>query len=209
MPTVDVGNAQLVVSAFMLVGGAAQLNLGVGLMRWVPQAGRGTARLIWSSFLVMMPLSGVIGIVYALVTPRLAAISAGPGGPFVFGLVLFGLACAGWVVMVVHDFLLVALGQPWWAVWRNALFAVARIGLLVGLCGVLPLGEFGVVLSWAGPIVVWIAVGTVAIGVLAARVSARAKATGCRAGARWPRSSCPPRSRRPPSRCSTTRSRCW
>jgi O-antigen/teichoic acid export membrane protein len=178
MPTADVGNAQLVVSAFMLVGGAAQLNLGVGLMRWVPAAGKGTSRLVWGSLLLMMPLSAVIGLVYAVITPRLASISAGVGGSFVFGLLVFGLACAGWVVFVVHDMLLVSLGKPWWSVWRNALFVAARIGLLVVLCAVLPLGEFGVVVSWVGPIVVWIAVGTVVIGVLVRKASANATADG-------------------------------
>jgi O-antigen/teichoic acid export membrane protein len=178
MPTADVGNAQLVVSAFMLVGGVSQLNLGVGLMRWVPNAGKGTSRLVWRSLLLMMPLSGAMGLVYALITPRLAAISAGPDGPFALGLLVFVLACAGWVVFIVHDFLLVALGKPWWSVWRNAVFAVVRVGLLVALGGVLTLGEVGVVSSWVGPIVVWIAVGTVVIGVLSRKASARATTEG-------------------------------
>jgi O-antigen/teichoic acid export membrane protein len=178
MPTEQVGNAQLVVSAFQLIGGIAQLNIGVALMLWVPKAGRSTSRLIWASTLVMMPLSAVVGLVYALVTPRLAEITAGPGGSFVLGLLLFVLACAGWVMFVVHDMLLVALEKPWWAVWRNAVFVVVRLGLLVALCGLLPLGDFGVVLSWIGPIVVWIAVGVVVIAMLARRISARSTTDG-------------------------------
>jgi O-antigen/teichoic acid export membrane protein len=178
MPTADVGNAQLVVSAFMLVGGVSQLNLGVGLMRWVPNAGQGTSRLVGRSLLLLMPLSGAIGLVYALITPRLAAISAGPDGPFALGLLVFVLACTGWVVFIVHDFLLVALGKPWWTVWRNGLFVVVRLGLLVALGGVLTLGEFGVVMSWVAPIVVWIALGTVLVGVLSRRATARATTDG-------------------------------
>jgi O-antigen/teichoic acid export membrane protein len=178
MPLEQVGNAQLVVSAFILVGGAAQLNLGVGLMRWVPRAGRGTSKLVWGALLLLMPLAGVVGLVYALFTPRLAAISAGPGGLFAFGVLVFVLACSGWGVFVVHDFLLVALGKPWWSVWRNAIFAVVRIALLVVLGGTLALGEFGVVLSWVGPIVVWIVAGSLAIAVLTRKVTARATGDG-------------------------------
>jgi O-antigen/teichoic acid export membrane protein len=173
MSTAEVGNAQLVVSAFIMVGGAAQLNLGVGLMRWLPQAGKHTGRLVWSSLLLIMPLSGLVGLVYALLTPRVAAISAGPDGPFALGLLFFVLAAAGWGVFVVHDFLLVAMGKPWWAVWRNGLFAVVRIALLIAL-GAAGLGAYGLVLSWVGPIVAWVAIGSGVIVLLTRRVSARA-----------------------------------
>ena len=174
MTTTEVGNAQLVVSAFILVGGAAQLNAGVSLMRWVPQAGTGTSRLVMRTLLVIMPLSGLVGLVYALITPRLASIPAGPDGLFVVGLLLFVLACAGWGVFPVHDYLLVVLRKPWWAVWRNGLFAAVRIPLMILLGGVAGLGAYGIVLSWVGPIVVWIAVGTLVIAVLSRRISAAA-----------------------------------
>lgn len=174
MPTASVGDAQLVVSTFILVGGAAQLNLGVGLMRWIPAAGCSTSKLVWSSLVVIMPLSGLVGIVYALFAPRLATISAGQDAPFVVGLLLFALACAGWGVFPVHDFLLVALGKPWWAVWRNAIFAVTRLALLVLLGGVVALGSYGIVLSWIGPIVLLIATGSVVIYLLTRQVNGRA-----------------------------------
>jgi O-antigen/teichoic acid export membrane protein len=163
MTTGQVGDAQLVVSAFILVGGAGQLNLDVGLMRWIPGAGSHTGRLVWRSLLLIMPLSALLGLLYVGLAPRLATVTAGPGAPFLLGAVLFALACAGWGVFAVHDAALVALGRPWWAVWRNGLFAVARIALLVVLGGVAGLGAFGVVLSWIGPIVVWVAVGSLAI----------------------------------------------
>jgi O-antigen/teichoic acid export membrane protein len=175
MSTTEVGNAQLVVSAFILVGGAAQLNLGVGLMRWVPQAGKRTSKLVWNALLLVMPLSGLVGLVYALFTPRLADVPAGPGGLFVVGLLLFVLASAGWGVFPVHDFLLVALGKPWWAVWRNGLFAAVRIPLMILLGGVAGLGAYGIVLSWIGPVVVFIALGSLVIAVLTRRASASAR----------------------------------
>ncbi|WP_142060939.1 lipopolysaccharide biosynthesis protein [Pseudonocardia kunmingensis] len=173
MTTTEVGNAQLVVSAFILIGGAAQLNIGIGLMRWLPGAGRHTGRLAWRALLLVMPLSAVVGLVYALITPRLASISAGADGAPGVGMLVFVLACAGWGAFALHDFLLVAVGKPWWAVWRNGLFAVVRIGLLVAL-GVAGLGAYGVVLSWVGPLVVGTVLGSALIAVLTRRISARA-----------------------------------
>lgn len=167
MSTAEVGRAQQVVTAFMLIGGAAQLNLGAGLLRWIPTAGRHTSRLIWTSLLLIMPLSGLVGLVYALAVPEIGETSAG-AAPFVFGLVLFVLACAGWGVFVVHDFILVALHRPWWALWRNILFSATRLALLLGLV-LAGLGAQGVVLSWAVPIVLLTVVGSLVIAVLAHR----------------------------------------
>jgi len=171
--TAQVGQASQVVSAFILVAGAAQLNLGVGIMRWLPAAGRWTGRLVWSSLLLIMPLSGLLGLVYVLFLPDLARTAAGDG-PVGWGVLLIVLATAGWGVFVVHDFTLVAIGKPWWAVWRNALFAVVRIGLMIAL-GLMGLGAQGIVLSWVGPIVVWVVIGSLVLLVLTRRVSRNAE----------------------------------
>lgn len=170
MPQAEVGRATEFVSAFQLIGGAAQLNLGIGLMRWLPGAGRRSVRLVWASLLVIMPLSGLVGLVYGVIVPSIAQTAAGAGS-FGFGLLLLVLACAGWGVFVVHDFIVVALGRPWIAVWRNGTFAVVRIGLLL-LLGSAYLAE-GVVLSWVVPIVVWVAGGSVVIWFMVRRYAAR------------------------------------
>ncbi len=165
----QVGQASQVVSAFILVAGAAQLNLGVGILRWLPQAGHRTTTLVWGSLFLIMPLSALVGLVYVLILPDLARTSAGTG-PFALGVLFFVLATAGWGVFVVHDFILVAIGKPWWAVWRNGLFAIVRIGLLIAL-GIAGFGAQGIVLSWVGPIVVWILGGSLVIAVLVRRAS--------------------------------------
>jgi O-antigen/teichoic acid export membrane protein len=171
LPQAQVGLAAAVVSAFMLVGGIAQLNLGLALMRWLPVAGRYAGRLVWRSLLTIMPLAGIAGTVYVLVVPDLARAAAGPDGPIVIGAVVFASAVAAWGVFVVHDYVLVAVGRPWWSVWRNGLFAVVRLGLLIVLGSAL--GAQGVVLSWAGPLVVWIAVGSLVLAVAVRRFSRR------------------------------------
>lgn len=169
MPQDEVGRATEFVSAMQLIGGAAQLNLGIGIMRWLPGAGRKSVRLVFGSLLLIMPLSGLAGLVIGLVVPRVAEVAAGDG-PFALGLLLLVLGCAGWGVFVVHDFVMVAVGRPWIAVWRSGTFAVARIGLLAALGA--GLASQGMVLSWVVPVVVWISVGTVVLWFLVRRFAA-------------------------------------
>jgi O-antigen/teichoic acid export membrane protein len=169
MPQEEVGRATEFVSAMQLIGGAAQLNLGIGIMRWLPGAGRKSVRLVFGSLLLIMPLSGLAGLVYGLLVPRVALVAAGEG-PFGLGLLLLVLGCAGWGVFVVHDFVMVAAGRPWLAVWRSGTFAVARIGLLAVLGA--GLASQGMVLSWVIPVVVWIGVGTIVLWFLVRRFAA-------------------------------------
>ena len=175
MTPAEAGDAQLVVSAFMLVGGAAQLNLDVGVMRWLPAAGNRTSTLIGTATAVIVTLALALSLGYALLTPRLTAVSGGEEGFSGLGLMLFVLVAVGWGVFTLHDFALVALGRPWWAVWRNGVFAVVRLSLLIVLGGVFALGGQGIVLSWVLPVVLWIAVGALVIALLARKVSAAAR----------------------------------
>lgn len=169
LPQAEVGHAAAVVSAFILIAGIAQLNLGLGLIRWLPVAGRHASPLVWRSLLLIMPLSAAAGLGYTLFVPDLARTATGPDGSLLLGMCLFALAAAGWGVFVVHDYILVAIGKPWWTVWRNGLFAAVRIALLVVLGSAL--GAQGVVLSWVGPIVVWIVVGSLVLLVVVRRFS--------------------------------------
>lgn len=168
MPQEEVGKASEFVSAMQLIGGAAQLNLGIGLMRWLPGAGRRSVRLVFGSLLLIMPLSGLLGLIYGSLVPSI--VETAGGGSFTWGMVLFVLACAGWGVFVVHDFVMVAIGRPWVAVWRNGTFAVVRIGLLLALGSAL--AAEGLVLSWAVPVVLWVAVGTVMLWFMTRRFAA-------------------------------------
>ncbi|ANY07566.1 lipopolysaccharide biosynthesis protein [Pseudonocardia sp. HH130630-07] len=169
MPQAEVGRATEFVSAMQLIGGAAQLNLGIGIMRWLPGAGRKSVRLVFGTLLLVMPLSGLAGLVYGLVVPRVAEVAAGDR-PFAWGLALLVLACAGWGVFVVHDYVLVATGRPWLAVWRGGTFALTRV-VLLGVLGAAFAAE-GMVLSWAIPVVLWTAAGTVLLWVVVRRFAA-------------------------------------
>ncbi|MGH3586334.1 MAG: lipopolysaccharide biosynthesis protein [Pseudonocardia sp.] len=174
LPQAEVGLAAAVVSAFILIAGITQLNLGLGLIRWLPVAGRHAPPLVWRSLLLIMPLSALVGLGYVLAVPDLARTAAGTDWPLAVGMCLFALATAGWGVFVVHDYILVAIGKPWWTVWRNGLFALVRITLLVVLGTAF--GAQGVVLSWVGPIVVWIAMGSLVLLVVVRRFARQGRA---------------------------------
>ena len=169
----DIGKAAEVVAAILMIGGIAQLNLSVGMLRWIPGAGRYTARLTWVGMLTVIPLGALAALVCVVVLPSIGATAAG-GLPWWVGAGLFVVVTAGWTVFVVHDTLLVALGKPWWAVGRNALFAAVRLGLMIVL-GLVGLGAQAIVLSWVLPIVVWIGLGSVALVVMTRAVSRRSR----------------------------------
>ena len=169
----QVGQAAKVVAAFILIAGICQLNVSVGTLRWIPTAGRLTGKAVWTALMLIMPLGAVIALIYVLVLPDIGYTAAG-SWPFWVGVVLFVASSAGWTVFVVHDTILVAIGKPWWAVWRNALFAAVRLGLMVVL-GLVGLGAQAIVLSWVLPVVVWIVLGSLVLVVMTRAVSLRAR----------------------------------
>ena len=160
MPQEAVGYASAFVSAFLLVAGTAQLNLDAGVMLWMPKAGRKAPLLFWRSHALIIPACLAVGLVYVLLlVPSLAATGAGPDGPPALGVLMFVVAATGWGLWGIHDYTLVVVGKPWWATWRNVIFAVVRIGLLLALGVGLGLGAQGIVLSWVLPIAVWTVAG--------------------------------------------------
>src|SRR6476619_3795977 len=84
----EIGRAAEVVAAILMIGGVAQLNLSVGILRWLPGAGRFTARLSWAGMLTVIPLGAFAALVCVLVLPSIGATAAG-GLPWWVGAGLF------------------------------------------------------------------------------------------------------------------------
>jgi hypothetical protein len=166
VPVAVLGEAQLVVSVLLLVGGLAPLTI------W-PMRRRRPGSLAWMALLLVLPLAALVGLGCALLVPRLGAVATGPGVAPIIGLLLVALGCAGRGVLATHDILLAAAGKPRWAVWPSALFAPAQIGALIALCAVAGLGTYGAVLSWLGPIGVWAVLGVAVVPVLVRRAPAQ------------------------------------
>lgn len=176
---VELGTATAFVSAFLLVAGVTDLNLGVGLLRWLPRAGGAAAALTARAAITVLGLAGVGGALYLLL-PEASLIvdaAAGPGGGAGerwVGAAVFVLAAMLWAVFQQQDFVLVGLGSGWWAPARTGVFALARLGILIGAGGALT--TTGVVASWVLPTAMCVLLAAVQTRRLVARAAARPRA---------------------------------
>ena len=153
MPQAEVGEASAFVSAFLLIAGFAQMNLGAALLRWLPRAGNDSATLVLRCTAVVVA-TGTAGAAICLVLPWSELIfkaSTGSTAPSVTGWLIFTAAVVAWVVLQIQDFALVGLGRAWWATARNVVVAGLRLAILVALGS--GLTAQGAVWSWLVPLV--------------------------------------------------------
>lgn len=162
VPVAVLGDAQLVVSVFLLVATLAPVAIR-------PMRRQRPARVAWMAPLLVVPPAALVGLGCGLVVPRIAAAGTGPGAVPVPGLLVVAIGCAGGGIVAAHDVVLAAAGRPRWVIWRSALLAAVQIGALVALCAVAGFGAFGAVLSWLGPIAVAAVLGLAAVPVLVRR----------------------------------------
>ncbi|MDL5160131.1 hypothetical protein [Actinomycetospora termitidis] len=147
----QLGTAAAFVSATLLVAGCTDLNLGIGLMRWLPRAGGAARVLVLRGAGTVAGLAGLVALVYVLLPHSSLVVdaAAGPDGDRAVAAGLFVLTAMLYAVFQQQDFVLVGLGRPWWAPSRIGLFAVARLAVLLGLGATLT--TVGVVWSWLLP----------------------------------------------------------
>ncbi|MBB4684451.1 hypothetical protein [Amycolatopsis jiangsuensis] len=160
LPPEAVGRASAFVSGFVLIAGIAQLNVGLGLLRWLPGAGGRTAGLVGRGYLVVAVAAAVGGLVFVLLP---VGRQAAPG-PLA---ALFVLASVCWAMFQLQDYVLAALGRVWWVPLFNGAFGLVRVAVLPVLGAAL--GSLGVLTSWVGPTVVCTALASVLVFLQARR----------------------------------------
>jgi O-antigen/teichoic acid export membrane protein/aminoglycoside phosphotransferase (APT) family kinase protein len=140
-----VGLNSVALSAMMLLGQLALLNLNYVLLRFLPVAGGGTRRLVLGAYCVSGALSGIAATVFVL--------GAGLWAPALLAhtgrtqLMLFIVpATVVWTIFLLQDFVLTAVKRATVVPVENAVFAVLKIALLVA--AVATLQEDGVAASW-------------------------------------------------------------
>lgn len=169
-----IGEVSAFVSAFLLIAGLTEFNLGVALLRWMPAAGRGTATVVTRSFLAAAVACAVAAPLYLLLPGAQVILLAAGGGAT--AVALFALATVGWGILHLTDFAFVALGHPWWSVARNLVLGAGRIVLLLALgAGV---ASSNLVRAWAVPITVCAVTFGAASVVMAVRRSRSPAAAG-------------------------------
>jgi len=142
LPQDAVGRASAFVSGFILVAGIAQLNVGLGMLRWLPRAGGRTGRLVGRGYL-LVAVTAAAGALVFLLLPVGSRIAPGTTA------LLFAAACVGWALFQLQDSVLAALGRVWWVPLFNGAFGFARVLALPALGAAM--GTLGVLYSWILP----------------------------------------------------------
>jgi O-antigen/teichoic acid export membrane protein len=140
----EVGQNAAAISAMTLVSGVCSLGLSSVLVRYLPIGGTAVKRLVFGSYALTAGLSLVFGALVAATSnvwsPTLDFLQQPDW------LVGFTLATAGMTIFTLQDSVLTGLQAARWIPLENALYAGAKLILLVALAALLPT---------AGPFVAW------------------------------------------------------
>jgi O-antigen/teichoic acid export membrane protein len=145
-----VGFSSAALSAMVFLSGVSQLSLSGVLVRFIPQAGQQTARLVGSSYLLSallaVPACFIFFVGLDWWTPSLHSLLNTP-----WKLMFFTLATMSWSIFVLQDSAFAGLRQSVWVPLENAFFAFAKIGLLLLFVSLIP--KVGVFASWIIPVI--------------------------------------------------------
>jgi alpha-beta hydrolase superfamily lysophospholipase/O-antigen/teichoic acid export membrane protein len=148
-PVSAVGRAGALISAVSLLAGIGQLNLSGALMRFLPEAGPHSRRLV----LLAYGGSATISILVTCVAGVGVHFLTQPGSALRIPLaasILFVLSVAATVVFSLQDNVLIGLGRTLWVPIENGLFGIAKAVLLFALVA---LGGWGAIFaSWMLPL---------------------------------------------------------
>ncbi len=140
-----VGLNSALISAMLFLAGISQLSLNSVLIRFVPQAGTATRRLVIYSYLLSMAVAAVIGFIFTLRLsvwePALVTVNIGTQWQ-----TSFILATVLWCIFTLQDSALAGLRQAVWVPLENTVFALAKILLLVELAGTMQ--SAGIFTAW-------------------------------------------------------------
>lgn len=129
-----VGFASAAISAMMLLGTVGMLGLGTLLIGELPRQQGKEISLINAALILVGGVAGCIGIIYALVAPYLSRDFQALSASFA-DIALFAVGVSLTAITLVLDQALIGLLRGELQLWRNALFAAAKLAVLfvVGL----------------------------------------------------------------------------
>lgn len=143
-----VGRNSAEIQAIMFVSGLTAINYM--LIRFVPQTGRRTGRLVLGSYALGSFTGGVIGLGFLLTLgvwgPSFSRLGApGPALWFIAGVLV-------WNVFTLQDGVFTGLRRAGWVPIENALFGVVKIAMLIPFATLSP--DDGIVLSTVIPVII-------------------------------------------------------
>jgi len=149
-----IGATAGLLAAMEIVAAVANLGLRTALVRFVPALGDRAARVVAVSYavagLTALAGAGVFVLVHERWFPELDLLDQPAGITF------FLLSCVLWVIFSLQDSVLIGLRKAAWVPTENALYALAKLALLVGLTA--PLPRWGVYVSWTAPLLAMVVV---------------------------------------------------
>jgi len=149
-----IGATAGLLAAMEIVAAVANLGLRTALVRFVPALGDRAARVVAVSYavagLTALAGAGVFVLVHERWFPELDLLDQPAGITF------FLLSSVLWVIFSLQDSVLIGLRKAAWVPTENALYALAKLALLVGLTA--PLPRWGVYVSWTAPLLAMVVV---------------------------------------------------
>lgn len=156
-----VGQGSAAIAAMKLLAGVTAVTLTGALARFIPVAGRATARLIFRTYagssVVVAVAAGIFLLTLNLWGPSYRFLHGPLHGTF------FVLAVVAWSLLTLQDGVLTGLRSALWVPVGNTVFSAVKLALLVGLATAIP--AYGVFVSWVGAI----ALSVVPLGILVFR----------------------------------------
>ncbi|WP_327410162.1 lipopolysaccharide biosynthesis protein [Streptomyces sp. NBC_01281] len=156
-----VGQGSAAIAAMKLLAGVTAVTLTGALARFIPVAGRATARLIFRTYagssVVVAFAAGIFLLTLNLWGPSYRFLHGPPHGTF------FVLAVVAWSLLTLQDGVLTGLRSALWVPVGNTVFSAVKLALLIGLAAAVPTS--GVFVSWVAAI----ALSVVPLGILVFR----------------------------------------
>jgi O-antigen/teichoic acid export membrane protein len=129
-PAAEVGRASAAVSAMTMLAAVLQLNLNVGLIRFLPDAGRHARSLLLRAYL-FSSATALLGAVVAVIVLADRAFFVDLGTDALAFTLLFVVSVPLWSLFVLQDSALIGLRSAVVVPVKNLIFSVAKIVLLV------------------------------------------------------------------------------
>lgn len=144
---VNVGRAGAAIAALLLLGGATQLNLTNVLPRFLPEAGERSQRLILTAYGSSAAAATFVAGAFVSLggVDESMAVGSSPWP----GRLAFVAAVVVWNLFTLQDAVLAGIRQAIWVPFENAIFAGAKIALLLLLASSMP--RLGLFTSWSIP----------------------------------------------------------
>ncbi|MEV6026495.1 lipopolysaccharide biosynthesis protein [Streptomyces sp. NPDC052036] len=143
-----VGEGSAAIAAMKLLAGLTAVTLTGALARFIPIAGRSTARLILRTYAGSSILVATAAGIFLLTLNAWGQsyhFLHGPGRAFVFV-----VAVVAWNLLTLQDGVLTGLRSALWVPVGNTVFSAVKLVLLVGLAAAIP--AMGVFVSWVAAI---------------------------------------------------------